>query len=49
VEGNKKAMSFHAELEKIVINGDQDITQLVKDLEDREWQKIEDKMNDLPF
>jgi hypothetical protein len=43
----KKAMSHRAELEKVIVNGDQDITQLVKDLEKQEWHK---SMNDnLPF
>ncbi|MEH7484761.1 hypothetical protein V7157_27560 [Neobacillus drentensis] len=43
----KKEMSYHAELEKILAFGDQDITQLVIDLEKEEWNK---SMNDnLPF
>jgi len=43
----KKEMSHRAELEKVMVDGDQDITQLVMDLEDQEWNK---SMNDtLPF
>lgn len=43
----KKEMSYRAELEKVIANGDQDITQLVIDLEEHEWNKT---MNDdLPF
>lgn len=44
----KKEMSYHAELEKVIINRDQDITQQIKDLEIQEWRNIEDKWN-LPF
>jgi hypothetical protein len=43
----KKAMSHRTELEKVIVDGDQDITQLVKDLESQEWKNT---MNDnLPF
>ena len=43
----QKNMSHRAEIEKIIVDGDQDITQLVKDLESQEW---ENAMNDnLPF
>lgn len=43
----KQGMSYHAELEKVIVEGDQDITQLVKDLEQEEINKA---MNDdLPF
>jgi uncharacterized protein (UPF0218 family) len=43
----KKAMSHRAQLEKVIVDGDQDITQLVIDLEKEEWKK---SMNDnLPF
>lgn len=43
----KKEMSYSAELEKVIANGDQDITQLVLELEEHEWNK---SMNDnLPF
>ncbi|SMQ76007.1 hypothetical protein SAMN05444673_2610 [Bacillus sp. OV166] len=43
----KKQMSHRAELEKIISDGDRDITQLVIDLEKHEWNK---SMNDnLPF
>ena len=40
-------MSYHAKLEQIIVNGDQDITELVLELEKQELNKI---MNDnLPF
>jgi hypothetical protein len=43
----KKEMSHRAKLEKVIVDGDQDITQLVKDLELQEWKNT---MNDnLPF
>ncbi|MBT2722332.1 hypothetical protein [Bacillus sp. ISL-46] len=43
----KKEMAHRAELEKIIVDGDKDITQLVIDLEKEEWNK---SMNDnLPF
>ncbi|WHY75695.1 hypothetical protein QNH20_16365 [Neobacillus sp. WH10] len=42
-----KELSYRAELEKVIVEGDQDITQLVKELEIEEWNK---SMNDnLPF
>jgi hypothetical protein len=44
----KKVMSYRAELEKVIINGNNDITELVKGLEKQEWRKIEDNWN-LPF
>jgi hypothetical protein len=43
----KKDMSHHAQLEKVIVDGDQDITQLVKDLELLEWNKSMD--DNLPF
>ncbi|PGY10625.1 hypothetical protein [Bacillus sp. AFS031507] len=43
----KKNMSQHAELEKVVVNGDQDITELVMELEDKEVKRIMD--DNLPF
>jgi hypothetical protein len=43
----KKNMFHRAELEKVIVEGDQDITQQVIDLEKEEWKK---EMNDnLPF
>lgn len=43
----KKDMSYFAELEKVTLNGEQDITQEVKDFEKQEIRRI---MNDdLPF
>jgi hypothetical protein len=44
----KKEMFYRAELEKIIADN-QDITQLVKELEEDEWRKKNDAMNDLPF
>lgn len=42
-----KELSYRAELEKVIVEGDQDITQLVKNLEQ---QELYDSMNDnLPF
>lgn len=40
----RKEMSYHAQLERVIVNGDQDITQLVTDLE----TQVEDDLN-LPF
>jgi guanylate kinase len=43
----KKEMSYHAHLDKIILNGDQDITEAVKELEEQMWRK---RMEDnLPF
>lgn len=36
----KREMSYRVELEKVIINGDQDITELVKELENQEWRRI---------
>lgn len=44
----KKEMSYHAVLEKVIVDGEE-ITQLVKDLEEDEWRKKNDDINDLPF
>ncbi|MBT2696331.1 hypothetical protein J7E79_02630 [Bacillus sp. ISL-40] len=44
----QKVMSHRAELEKVIVNGDQDITQLVKDLERDIIRKIMNEDN-LPF
>jgi len=44
----KKEMSYRAELEKITVDGDRDITQLVKSLVKQEWKNINEKW-DLPF
>jgi hypothetical protein len=43
----KKETSYNAELEKITANGE-DITQLVNELEENDWKKIEENW-DLPF
>jgi hypothetical protein len=43
----KKNMSYHVQLDSVIINGDQDITKLVVELEHREWEL---SINDnLPF
>lgn len=43
----KKEASYHAELIKVIVDSERDITQLVKDLEEKEWKTL---MNDhLPF
>ncbi|MEH7308690.1 hypothetical protein [Neobacillus drentensis] len=43
----KKEMSYRAELEKVIVDGDKDITELVKELEKQDLKRI---MNDnLPF
>jgi hypothetical protein len=44
----RKEMSYHAELVKVIADGDKDITQMVKELETQEWRNIEDNWN-LPF
>lgn len=41
-------MSYHATLEQVIINGDNDITQLVMDIETQERNKINENL-DLPF
>jgi hypothetical protein len=43
----KREMSYRAELEKVMANGDQDITQLVLELEEQDWNKSMD--DNLPF
>jgi hypothetical protein len=45
----KKEMSYHAKLEKVIANGDQDITELVKELEKQEWRKNYEAADNLPF
>jgi hypothetical protein len=44
----QKEMSYQLELENIIADGEE-ITQLVKELEEDEWRKKNDDMNDLPF
>jgi hypothetical protein len=44
----KKELSYRAELQKIVINGSQDITETVKYLEDQILKSIDNNWN-LPF
>ncbi|MDQ0197939.1 hypothetical protein [Neobacillus ginsengisoli] len=41
-------MSFFAELEKVTVNSDQDITELVKEIESQVLRNIDDKWT-LPF
>lgn len=41
-------MSYHARLEKVIADGDKDITDLVRELEKTEWRIIEDNGN-LPY
>jgi hypothetical protein len=43
----KKELSQHVQLEKVIVDGDHDITQLVKELEHQEWNKSMD--DNLPF
>ncbi|MEH7082974.1 hypothetical protein V7139_09605 [Neobacillus drentensis] len=43
----KRDMSHNVQLEKVIANGDQDITQLVMELEEQQWNN---SLNDnLPF
>jgi hypothetical protein len=44
----KKELSYRAKLEKVIVDGDQDITQLVLDLEKQTMLKIMNEDN-LPF
>lgn len=44
----KEEMSYLVELEKIIADN-QDITQLVRKLEEDEWRKKNDAVEDLPF
>ena len=44
----KKEMSYHAKLEKVIVDGDKDITDLVQELEKSEWRNVENHW-DLPF
>lgn len=44
----KKEMSHRAELEKVIVDGDQDITQMVIDLEKQIMMKVMHEDN-LPF
>jgi len=45
----KREMSYHAQLEKVIINGDQDITELVLALEKQDRIKQFYSAEDLPF
>lgn len=44
----QKEMSYRAKLEKVTLNGENDITDLVIELEKSEWRNIEQNWN-LPF
>lgn len=44
----KHEMSYRVQIEEILFNGGVDITELVKKLEDKEWETIESNF-DLPF
>ncbi|MCQ6282272.1 hypothetical protein [Bacillus sp. EB600] len=48
LEADSKRNVYHAKLEKVILDGDKDITELVKELEKSVWRKIEDNWN-LPF
>jgi hypothetical protein len=41
-------MSYHAKLENVIMDGDKDITDLVKELEKSEWRNIDENWY-LPF
>ncbi|OIK13005.1 hypothetical protein BIV60_15115 [Bacillus sp. MUM 116] len=41
-------MPYHADLEKVIANGDQDLTEVVKELESQELRKIDENWF-LPF
>lgn len=42
-------MSYHAKLEMIIMNGSEEITNIVKELEASEWRKIENNSDNFPF
>ncbi|MEH7484667.1 hypothetical protein V7157_27070 [Neobacillus drentensis] len=41
----KKEHPFEVILEKVINNGDQDITEMVKEVEKQEWRNIENNRN----
>lgn len=43
----QKEMSYHANIEKVMLNSEMDITQLVLDLQEQEWNKA--LQDGLPF
>ncbi|MDQ1003947.1 hypothetical protein QFZ28_004347 [Neobacillus niacini] len=45
----KKDMGYFAELEKVIVDGNNDITNSVIDLEEVERKKSDDNMDYLPF
>ena len=45
----QKEMSYHVELEKVIVNGEQDITKKVIDLEEQELRREFAESEDLPF
>lgn len=44
----RKEMSYHVTLEQVIVNGDQDITQMVLDME-AQVRKNVNNIGDLPF
>lgn len=44
----KKELSYRANLEKVILDGDRDITEAVKELEKQELRNIDENWN-LPF
>jgi hypothetical protein len=45
----QKEMSYHAELDNVMVNGDEDVTEMVKELEKTEGRKIDQDCRNLPF
>jgi hypothetical protein len=45
----RKKMSYFVQLEKVILNSEQDITELVKECEKQESLRAIKKVNDLPF
>ncbi|CRK83413.1 hypothetical protein [Neobacillus massiliamazoniensis] len=45
----QKDMSYHAVLEKVILNGELDITEKVMEFEILEWRKKNEAVDDLPF
>jgi hypothetical protein len=45
----RKDMSYRAVLEKVILNGEQDITESVKELEKQELRKMYYESEELPF
>lgn len=45
----QKEMSYHVVLEKVILNGENDITEQVKELEEQEFRRKFAESEDLPF